>query len=54
MIGISKHGFTKRKSLTNLMTYSDGTIGLADEGRAEDIVYLDLSKTFDTVCLKER
>lgn len=54
MIGVSKHGFAKRKScLTNLMTYSDGMTGLVDEGRAVGIIYLDLSKIFDTV-LKER
>jgi len=34
--------------LTNLISY-DQVTRLVDEGKAVDVVYLDFSKTFDTV-----
>ncbi|GAB0207040.1 mitochondrial enolase superfamily member 1 [Grus japonensis] len=49
----SQHGFTKRKScLTNLINFYDEMTGLVDEGRAVDIVYLDIRKAFDTMSHK--
>ncbi|KAK4826654.1 LOW QUALITY PROTEIN: hypothetical protein QYF61_010639 [Mycteria americana] len=52
IIRSSQHGFTKgQSSLTNLINFYHEMTGL-DEGRAVDIVYLDFSKAFDTVCHK--
>jgi len=50
VVRCSQHGFIKGKScLTNLIAFYDGMTGWVDEGRAVDIVYLDISKVFDTV-----
>jgi len=46
----SQHEFVKGKScLTNLISFYDKVTCLLDERKAVDVVYLDLSKAFDTV-----
>jgi len=46
----SQHGFMKGRScLTNLISFYDQVTHLVNEGNAVDGVYLDFSKTFDTV-----
>ncbi|KAJ7425136.1 RNA-directed DNA polymerase from mobile element jockey-like protein [Willisornis vidua] len=46
----SQHGFRKDRScLTNLISFYDQVTHLVDEGKAGDVVYLYLSKAFDTV-----
>lgn len=38
-----------KSCLTNLIALYDGMAGRANEERAEDVIYLNFSKTFDTV-----
>ncbi|XP_066843722.1 NADH dehydrogenase [ubiquinone] 1 alpha subcomplex assembly factor 2 isoform X1 [Anser cygnoides] len=46
----SQHGFMKGRScLMNLISFCDKVTRLMDEGKAVDVVYLDISKAFDTV-----
>jgi len=50
VIGDRKYDFTKCKlCLTNLVPLHDGDIALVDKGRVTNVIYLDLSETFDTV-----
>ncbi|KAK4815920.1 hypothetical protein QYF61_010177 [Mycteria americana] len=53
VIRTSQHGFTKGKScLTNLINFYDEMTALLDKVRAVDIVYLDFSRSFDTISRK--
>ncbi|GAB0198268.1 hypothetical protein GRJ2_002292200 [Grus japonensis] len=46
----SQHEFMKGRScLINLISFYDQVTCLVDEGKAADVVYLDFSKTFDTI-----
>jgi len=46
----SQHGFMKGGScLTILISFYDKVTCLMDERKAVDVVYLDLSKAFDTI-----
>lgn len=46
----SQHEFSRRKScLTNLVAFCNAMTSWVDEGRAEDVVYLDFNKAFDNI-----
>jgi len=46
----SQHGFMKSRScFTNLISFYSKMTRLVDEGKAVDVIYLDFSKSFDTV-----
>ena len=50
MIRPNQHVFKKGRScLTNLISFYDKVTRLVDEGKAVDVVCLDLSKVFDTI-----
>ncbi|KAK4816843.1 hypothetical protein QYF61_023907 [Mycteria americana] len=49
-IRLIQHGFMKGRScLTNLISFYNQLTYVGDEGKAGDMVYLDVSKAFDTV-----
>jgi len=48
--GDSQYGYTKDKlCLTNFEAFCNGVTVLVDNGRATDVIYLNLSKAFDTL-----
>lgn len=50
VMGTRHHTIVKGKSLlTNLIEFCDEMTGLADEGWAADVVYLNFSRAFDTI-----
>lgn len=51
IIGHSQQGFTKQKyCLANLISFYDKVAHLVEEGKPVDAIFLDFSKSFDTVC----
>ncbi|KAJ7414312.1 RNA-directed DNA polymerase from mobile element jockey-like protein [Willisornis vidua] len=49
VIGHNQHGFMGGKScLSNLISFNDKVTHLADQGKPVDIIFLDLSKAFNT------
>ncbi len=47
----AQHGFMPRRScLTNLIVAEEFITGMTDQGEPMDVVYLDFSKAFDSVC----
>ena len=50
LLSSCQHGFMSKKScLTNLLESLEDWTAILDEGKALDIIFLDLSKAFDTV-----
>jgi len=50
VIGSNQYAvITGRSCLTNMITFYDEIVGLAEKGRAVDTVYLEFSKAFVTV-----
>jgi len=50
VIGHSQHGFPRGKSCsTNLISFYDKIIHLADQGRPGNVGFFDFSKAFDMV-----
>ncbi len=51
LLSDAQHGFVPRRScLTNLIIAEELITGMTDQGEPVDVVYLDFSKTFDSVC----
>ncbi len=47
----AQHGFMPRRScLTNLIVAEELITGMTDQGEPVDVVYLDFSKSFHSVC----
>ncbi len=47
----AQHGFMPRRSnFTNLIITEELITGMTDQGEPVDLVYLDFSKAFDSVC----
>lgn len=45
-----QHGFAKHEwCLINMITFYDKISGIIDNGRAQDVIYLDFTKAFDTL-----
>ncbi len=51
LLSDAQHGFVPRRScLTNLIIAEELITGMTDQGEPVDVVYLDFSKAFDSVC----